>query len=184
MSPDFILKYLQILIRTLLLSQARQLDRIESKLDRLIALQSDSFAGSLDFDLLQEEQTTKGVIFMKLTDSQQGILTIRPVTKGGKPAPVEAGSVLWTGPSFVAITPSADGLSATAVAMGLGGDDPGGPAEEFISASADADLGTGVVTISGRVAIQVVASQAASLGIEEGPITEQVAAGPAPNPVV
>jgi hypothetical protein len=123
---------------------------------------------------------------MKITDSQQNTAVLKPVTAGGKPAAVEPGSILWSGPSFAALTPSADGLSVTVVAMGVGGLPEGAiegdPGEEYVSVSADADLGAGVVTISGKFALRVVASQAQSLGFEFGTPTEQVAAGPTPNP--
>lgn len=111
---------------------------------------------------------------MQITDSQQFLATIRPKTAAGKPAQVQAGSVLWTGPSFLAITPAADGLTAIVVAMGVGSD--------VISVSADADLGDGVVTISGMLNVVVTPSQAVSLGIDAGDVQEQVAPGPEPNP--
>jgi hypothetical protein len=179
---NLILRYLQYILRALFPELFCTLRRLEAKLDRLLALQSGEFADELIFTTVIDGKTIKGALEMKLTDSQQGILTAEP-SKGGKAKPVEAGSVAWNGPPFVALTPSADGLSVTVVAMGTGGDDPGGPNEAFISVSADADLGSGVVTISGKVPIQVVPSQADTLTIKEGAITEQVAAGPAPNPV-
>lgn len=174
MTLEFLLKYLQQAIRPLFFVNSRQLDRIEKKLDRILALESGEFAGSIDFDTKLEDQTTIGAIEMKITDSQQFTATIRPKNKAGRPAPVEAGSVIWTGPSFVAITPAADGLSAVVVAMGVGSD--------LLSVSADADLGEGVVTISGTLPLVVEASQAVSLGIEASEPVEQVEAGPTPNP--
>lgn len=177
-----VVRYIQSLFG-IILSLGRKLDRIESKLDQVLKLilRDEQIAVTLDLSIEVEGQITEGVVFMRMTDSQQAVGTIAPKNKRGGPAPVQPGSVLWTGPSFVAVTPSADGLSATFVAIGVGGDDPGGPQEAFGSVSADADLGEGVVTISSRFPIQVVASQATDLGVTFGEPTEQDAAGPQPN---
>jgi hypothetical protein len=187
-TPEFLLLYLQQITRVYLVLHSRQLAKIESKqngfrrtlarmeskLDRISSVLAEEFAGAIDFDAVVEGVTIKGALEMQITDSQQVVLTIRPKNKAGKPASVEPGSVAWTGPAFVAITPSDDGLSATVVAQGIGDDQ--------ISVSADADLGAGVVTISGTLPLTVVASQAVSLTIEAGGPTEQVEAGPEPNP--
>jgi hypothetical protein len=117
---------------------------------------------------------------MKITDTQQYKAFVRPRTRPtadhpqGRDAEVQPGSVLWSGPPFVAITPAEDGLSAIIVAVGVGSGE--------ISVSADADLGDGVVTISGSEQIVVVPSQAASLAIEDTDVQEQVEPGPEPNP--
>jgi hypothetical protein len=170
-----LLGYLQTFI-AILFSHGHKLDRIERKIDRITALltQKDGEAAVLEVDINLEGTITKGAKFMNMTDSQQCVSTLKPVTKAGKPATVEPGSISWTGPSFVALTPAADGLSCTFVAMGVGND--------FYSVSADADLGAGVSTISGRFPCTVTPSQAATLGVDEGTPTEQVTAGPAPNP--
>ncbi len=106
------------------------------------------------------------VTSMVITDSQKFTASIAPVDAKGNPAPVESGSIVWTGPAFVALTPSADGLSCDVAASGIG---TGGT----ISVSADADLGTGVVTISGTLPIDVTAGQAVSLSISTTPPVEQ-----------
>lgn len=188
MQDEAVLRYLRLTVAQVR-NNGRQLDRVEAtlarleaKVDRLGAIASGEFAGELDIDLEIDGQVTKGALEVRLTDSQQGTIKILPKKKNGQPAPVQAGSVLYSGPSFVALTPSADGMSVKVVAMGLGGDDPGGPAEQFITFSADADLGEGVVTISGRRPIQVIPSMAVTLDSEESDIVEQDAPGPEPNP--
>jgi len=62
----------------------------------------------------------------------------------GEPAPVEAGSVVWASSddTVLAVTPSADGMTASVKTVA-----PGGPAR--ITVSADADIGSGVQTITG-----------------------------------
>jgi hypothetical protein len=168
----------------LLLDHSSRLARIEHKQDRILAILSGEFAGELDVDLEIEGHVTKGALEMKLTDTQQGTLTVSAIkNKAGRPAQVQAGSLLWTGPTFVALTPAADGMSCVVVAMGIGGTDPGAPGEVFVTVSADADLGEGVVTISKAVPIQVVASQATELDVTESNIVEQTAPGPTPNPI-
>ncbi len=188
MQEEAVLRYLRAILAQVQnngrqsLKNGVTLTRIEAKVDRLGAIASGEFAGELDIDLEIDGQVTKGALEVRLTDSQQGKITILPKKKNGQPGQVQPGSVIYSGPNFVALTPAADGMSVEVVAMGLGGDDPGGPAEEFITFSADADLGEGVVTISGRRPIQVVSSQATTLDSAESDIVEQVAPGADPNP--
>jgi len=177
---SFILLYLRNIVN-LLIAANHKLDAIINSLTNA----KPDVADKLSFDFIQNGKITERgtTMIMEITDSQQDTATLTPLTASGKPAPVEPNSALWTGPTFVALNPSADGLSCTVVAMGIGGDVEGGPAEEFINCSVDADLGVGVKTISGRFGIHVTPGQAVSLGFSFGTPTEQVAAGPAPNPV-
>lgn len=171
-----VLWYIKTLLG-ILLGLGAKLDAIDKRLDLIISALSiveNDAAIDLSIDVTLEDQTTEGATHMQMNDSQQATVHLKPKTKSGKPAPVEAGSVLWTGPSFVAITPSADGMDAAVVAIGVGSDN--------ISVSADADLGAGVVTLSKSFPCIVVPSQAETLDVIEDPPVEQVAAGPAPNP--
>ncbi len=162
---SFFTRYLNLLIS------------ISQKLDIIIhILTSKNRATTLEINTISNGEIKENIKSMQITDTQQVVATITPKNSAGNPAPVEAGSVLWTGPPSVALNPSDDGLSCTIVAIGIGAGD--------LSVSADADLGTGVVTISGSVPFEVVPSQAVSLGIGFGTPTEQVSAGPTPNPVV
>lgn len=170
-----VLWYIKTLLDTIFKLGAK-LDAMDKKLDLLLASQdvSDEEAITLDIDVTLEDKTIEGATNMNMTDSQQVTVTLKPKTKSGKPAPIQDGSVLWVGPAFVAVTPSADGMSAVYVAIGVGSGEG--------SVSADADLGAGVVTISKTFPVIVTPSQAESLDIVEGTPVEQVAAGPAPNP--
>lgn len=172
---QLLLKYLQALLNAAI-GMGSKLIHIEKQNAEILALlkRDEEIAVALTIDFKVDDQTTEGALFMTITDSQQVVATIKPVNKRGQPAPVQPGSVLWTGPSFVAITPAPDGLSATIVAMGIGSGE--------LSVSADADLGEGVVTISGTVPFEVIPSQATSVGFEFGTPTEQTEPGPLPNP--
>ena len=68
---------------------------------------------------------------------------LAPKDAKGRPAPVEAGSVVWASSddTILSVTPSADGMTAVVTSVGAG--------TARISVSADADLGAGVVTITG-----------------------------------
>ena len=103
---------------------------------------------------------------MVLTDSQQVLLSIQPVDKKGKPAKVD-GIPAWVSSNLDVLTLSVapDGLSATAVALDLG--------HSQISVMADADLGEGVVLLTGIEEVDVVAGQAVSLAITAGVPEEQ-----------
>lgn len=100
-----------------------------------------------------------------LTDSQETSLTIAPTDKKGKPAPVE--SVSWTSSDagVIALTPAADGLSCLAVA--------GNPGTAQVSVSVDAEIGDGVVTLTGTLTVNVIGGQAVALGITAGTPVEQ-----------
>ncbi|MEI7591530.1 MAG: hypothetical protein WCJ49_09535 [Deltaproteobacteria bacterium] len=96
-----------------------------------------------------------------LTDVQKVALAITPVDGAGNPAPVEG--VIWssTNPDVLAVVAAEDGLSAVATAVG-----PLGTAQ--VSVVADAQIGEGVVELTGVLDVQVVASQAVSLGVVAG----------------
>lgn len=96
-----------------------------------------------------------------LTDEQQCPLSIQPVTAAGHPAPVD-GVPTWASsdPTVADLVVAADGLSADVVSGNLG--------TAQISVNADADLGTGVTTITGVLDVQVVAAQAVTLAITAG----------------
>lgn len=97
-----------------------------------------------------------------LTDVQQVPLAVAFKDAAGNPAAVD-GAPVWTSsdPTIVTVTASADGLSATAVAVG-----PLGQAQ--VSAAADADLGSGVTTITGVLDITVQASEAVNALVTAG----------------
>jgi hypothetical protein len=97
-----------------------------------------------------------------LTDIQEVTLSVAPVSAAGNPAPVE-GPPVWSvsDPTVGAVTVAADGLSAKFVTTGKLG-------LCQVNVSADADLGPGVKTITGVLEVEVVASEAANLGVTAG----------------
>ena len=103
-----------------------------------------------------------------LTDVQQVVLSVSPVTAKGNPAPL-GGVPVWTtsDATLVDLTQSDDGLSATVVAKG-----PLGSCQ--VSVSADADVGEGVVEIVGVLDIEIKGSMAVSLNIGSGVPTDVV----------
>lgn len=102
-----------------------------------------------------------------LTVTQQSTLSIQPVDLRGNPARVD-GVPAWTvsSPDVLALTVEADGLSALIRATGLVG-------TAQLNVSADADLGEGVVTITGTLDVEVQSAQAVGIVINAGPPTEQ-----------
>ena len=102
-----------------------------------------------------------------ITNEQQVKVTLNPVTETGKPAQVD-GAPTWTVQSGDAtVTPAADGLSADLISS----DTPG---DTQILVEADADLGSGVITISDIITLHVSHANAANLGL--------VAGDPTPKP--
>lgn len=101
-----------------------------------------------------------------LTDTQQCDLTLQPVDKKGQPAAID-GTPSWSSSNeaVVAVAVSANGLSATLVAGILG--------TAQINVTADADLGAGVVAVTGTLDVQVVAGQAVAVALTPGIPTEQ-----------
>lgn len=98
---------------------------------------------------------------LTLTDIQKVSLSIAPVSAAGNPAPVD--SVVWTSsnPEVLTVVASEDGLTAVASTVG-----PLGNAQ--VTVVADADLGEGVVELTGILDVVVVGSQAVSLGVVAG----------------
>lgn len=97
-----------------------------------------------------------------LTDEQKVELALSPKTAAGNPAALD-GAPVWTvsDEAVLELTVSADGLTASVAAKGLG--------SAQVSVVADADLDEGETReISGVLDIVVVAAEAASLGISAG----------------
>lgn len=111
-----------------------------------------------------------------LTDLQQVGLTVAFADAAGNPATVD-GTPVWSSsnPAILTVTPSADGMSATAVTVG-----PLGQAQ--VSVTADADLGSGVTSITGVLDVTVQASQAVAAVVNAGAPTDKTPPAPAPAP--
>jgi hypothetical protein len=98
-----------------------------------------------------------------ITDLQQVALTISATDTVGNPAPLD-GAPSWTSsdPTIATVTPDATNpLMASVASVG-----PLGVAT--VTVSADADMGTGVTTISATFDLEVVGSQAGALTIAAG----------------
>ncbi len=93
-----------------------------------------------------------------ITNEQQVLVHLTPVTSKGKPAPLDGAPVWAVTAGSCTIAPATDGLSCTIIS----GDDAG---DSEITVSADADLGAGVVTISDAIRVTVNGAQAQSLGL-------------------
>ena len=107
-----------------------------------------------------------------MTSTQQVTYTFEPVDRRGNPAPVQ-GPPVWTNSNdqVATLTPAADGLSAVVKALV--------PGVTVISASADADLGEGVVTIAGTADVDVTPAAAVTVKLTAGEATEQEDVPPA-----
>lgn len=97
-----------------------------------------------------------------LSNAQKVTATVEPLDQYGNPARVD-GIPVWNNsdPTVVQLDVAADGITAVVTALG-----PLGTAQ--LSATADADLGSGTRSISVTADIQVEASEAVSLGIKFG----------------
>jgi hypothetical protein len=102
-----------------------------------------------------------------LTDIQKVELSISPSSAAGNPALVD-GAPVWetSDPTVVTLDVATDGLSAVAVTTGKLG-------SARVSVTADADLGTGVKTLSGVLDVEVKASEAVSLAVSAGTPTDK-----------
>lgn len=101
-----------------------------------------------------------------LPDTHQVPFALVVLDAKGNPAEVE--NVVWasTDESLLIVVTASDGKSAVAAAVG-----PLGTAQ--VTVTADADLGEGVVPISGLADVTIVASAAVSIGLVPGPIEPQ-----------
>lgn len=108
------------------------------------------------------------IMALSLTSTQFATGTLQPVDSKGRPAKVEAGSVVFTSSDesvFVVTQDPTNELGLTITAVGEG--------TAQLDYSADADLGEGVVTISGFTAIEVLPALAVGFGISFSAPQEQ-----------
>ena len=106
------------------------------------------------------------MIEVSLTNEQEVVITLAPVTQSGKPAKLD-GAPEWSVISGDSTITVADGgLSATVRSS----DNPG---DTQILVKADADLGTGVEEVSDTIAIHVLGANAANLGLSAGTPTQK-----------
>jgi hypothetical protein len=102
-----------------------------------------------------------------LTDTQKVSASIQPVDVHGHPALVD-GIPVWTtsDPTLLEVVPSLDGMNAEILASGEIGIGQ-------VIVEADADLGEGVVTLTGILDVTVIGGAAVALEISVGTPEEQ-----------
>lgn len=110
---------------------------------------------------LPTQKRSNTMVEITITNEQKVKATLNPVTATGRPAKLD-GAPKWVVSSGDAtVVPAADGLSCELVS----GDNPG---DTVILVSADADLGSGVVTISDSITLHVQGALATNLGLTVG----------------
>lgn len=103
-----------------------------------------------------------------ITATQKCSLSISIKDSKGNPAQVD-GIPVWStsNASVLTVAAAADGMSATVSAVGPVA------ASVQVSVTADADLGSGVETLTGLLDVQVIAGEASVLAISSGTPEEQ-----------
>lgn len=98
------------------------------------------------------------MIDISITNEEKVKVTLAPKTSTGKPAALD-GKPTWTVTSGAAtVEVSEDGLSAFLVSADA-------PGDTVVLVEADADLGSGVQTVSDTIQLHVLGALAASLGV-------------------
>lgn len=108
-----------------------------------------------------KKESNPVMIEITLTNEQQVVATLKPVTATGKPAKVD-GAPKWTVVSGDGtVVPADDGLSATLVTPDL-------PGDTTYLVDADADLGSGVEDLQDTITVHTTGANAKNLGIALG----------------
>lgn len=143
-----------------LIDQGKTLDQI---LNLLLLPAADHFVFSVT---VEGQPTVEGATTMKLTDSQNAVLTIAPVDKKGAPATLD-GVPVWASSDETIATVAADpgGLTATLTAVR--------PGTCGVTVTGDADLGEGTTPIVGSLDVEVTPGQAVQISIAASDPTEQ-----------
>ncbi len=105
---------------------------------------------------------------VQMTSTQQVSGQLTPQNRLGAPAPVEEGSVLIQSSNTSVCSVEIDPEDQTRFKLKATG-----PGVAQIDFAADADLGEGVVSISGFVGVEIVPAQASGFGIQMGTPEEQ-----------
>ena len=149
-------------------AQNDQLARIEGKLDKIISFVLPGPAVAIKFFVQRDDGSppTFGEPMTTMTDSQHVTLTAQPVDAKGFPAQVDGG-LSWASSdeTVVTVTPAADGMSADISAVS--------PGTAKVTATGDADLGSGVTPIVGSEDFTITAGGATQFKMTVGNVTEQ-----------
>lgn len=95
-----------------------------------------------------------------LTTEEKAPLAVHPTTEGGAPAQIQ-GSVTYAVTAGTCTIEPVDALTAFVVSGSA-------PGDSTVSATADADLGTGVVHITDSMTVHVTSPMAEKLGLMAG----------------
>ncbi len=140
---------------------------IRKTLEQILEALTAGQAEKITFTAYLEDGTVlEDITMLDMRDDQQATLTISPKDKKGKPALVD-GVPVWASSdeTVVTVVPSADGLSAVAAGVA--------PGSGRIVVTADADLGSGTVDLTGILEVTILAGQAASIEVTAGAPTDQ-----------
>jgi hypothetical protein len=140
---------------------------IEAQLAQIVEILVPGPAVGLVFTAYLDDGTSLDeVTKMDLRDDQKVSLTIQPVDKKGKPAPVD-GVPEWASSDETVVTleVAADGLSAVASAVA--------PGSCRVVVTADADLGSGVTSITGSIDFNITGGQATAVTVVAGTPEDQ-----------
>lgn len=153
------------------LSELREAVRVsDAKLDQILEFLALSVADHFEFSVTVEGGTTQNgdsPMSLTLTDSQAAALSISPVDKKGKPAPLD-GVPTWASSDETVVTVVADstGLNATLSAVA--------PGSARVVVTGDADLSPDVTSpITGTLDVTVTPGAAVNIDITAGTPTEQ-----------
>jgi len=114
-----------------------------------------------------DEKGTELTMQITLAADKKRTLSIQPVDAKGRPANID-GVPVWdvTPTGGLTLFPSNDGLSCDIVWVQ-------GEQDQVVSVSADADLGTGVKTITGTLDVKTLSAEAVGFAINPGPEVDQ-----------
>ena len=162
--------------------QSKAIQSLNAKLDQIIELLTVATVDHFEFDVQVEgQQLTVGATKMQLTDSQRAQLSIRPVDRKGKPAPLD-GVPVWASSDETVCTVTlgviqpdgtvvADASGLHAVLEGVTPntlDANGVPVPARVTVTGDAKIGDGTAPISGTLDVVVTGGQAINLTIDAG----------------
>lgn len=147
--------------RALLLAQKQELDWIKAVLAQILTYVTPPRAERVAFvvDFLEVQD-------MIIKVGQQFTVSVDFKDARGNIAPVD-GIPTWANDneSVLTMVVATDGLSAVISS-------PNGPGSGQISVSADADLGTGITTITGVLLVEVQPLEATVVELNPGPVTD------------
>lgn len=96
-----------------------------------------------------------------ISNEEQIAVRLAPVTAGGQPASLDGPATFEVTSGDATVVPDADGLGFLAVSGAAG-------VQSVITVTADADLGSGVQTLTDTFVLDVVAASASGLGMTAG----------------